>query len=50
MHGASELQIPAEAYSNVVEAAFLAMDRQQIGKRLRRMIMAAVSGINDRDI
>ena len=49
MHRAAEFQIAAEADRQVIQPPLLALDRQQVGKCLRRMAVAAVPGIDDRD-
>ena len=49
MDRAAEFQVAAEPDRHVVEAAFFALDRQQVRKSLRRMGMAAVTGVDDRN-
>ena len=44
-----EFQVAAETNRHVVETALLALDRQEVGKRLRGMGVAAVAGVDDRD-
>jgi F-type H+-transporting ATPase subunit a len=46
MHRAAEFQIAAEADRQVIQPPLLALDRQQVGKCLRRMAVAAVPGID----
>ena len=48
MDGAAELEVAAEADRHVVETPLFALDRQQVGQRLRRVAVAAVTGIDDR--
>ncbi len=48
MHRPSEFQVAAESDGQSREAALAAVDGQQIRQRLRRMIVSAVPGIDDR--
>ena len=48
MNGSAELQVTAETYCKVIEASLFTLYRKQIGKRLRRVIVSAVAGIDDR--
>ena len=47
MHRPSELEVAAETDGEVIKPALFAVDGQQIGERLGRMIMTAVTGIYD---
>ena len=49
VHRAAELQVAAEADGQVVEAPLLTLDGEQVRKRLRRVGVAAVTGVDDRD-
>ena len=49
MHRAAKFQIAAEADRQVIQPPLLALDRQQVGERLRRVAVAAVPGVDDRD-
>ncbi len=45
---AAETEIAAETDGDPVDVAELALDREQVGKRLRRVAVGAVSGVDDR--
>ena len=49
VHRASEFQVAAQADREIAEASLQGADRQQVGQRLRRVLVAAVSGVDDRD-
>ena len=49
MDGAAEFQIAAQTDGQVIEAAFLAMDGQEIGEGLGRVIVPSVAGVDDGD-
>ena len=47
MHRAAELEVAAQADGEVVEAAALAADGQEVGERLGRVVVAAVARVDD---
>ena len=49
MHGPAELQISAQSDGQRGETVLQIPDRKQIRERLRRMLMAAVAGVDHRD-
>ena len=49
VNSTAEFQVAAKADREIVKASLFGADRHQIGQRLGRMLMAAVSGIDDRD-
>ncbi len=48
--GAAELKVAAEADGQVVESPLLALDGEQVRERLRRVVVAAVTGVDDGDL
>ena len=48
MDGTTELQVTAKTDGEVVEAAQLAGDGEQVGEGLCRVAVAAVTGVDDR--
>ena len=49
MHRASELEVAAEADGQIIEAANLTLDCQQVGESLGGMRVGAIAGIDDGD-
>ena len=50
MYGAPELEVAADADRHVVESALDGADGHQVGERLGRMLMSAVTRVDDRDL
>ena len=48
--GAAKLEVAAEAHGQVVESPLLALDGEQVRERLRRVVVAAVTGVDDGDL
>ena len=49
MDGASEFQVAAETDGHVVQSSFQALDREQVGQRLGRVLMSAVARVDHRN-
>ena len=49
MNGTTEFQVTTEANRKMIEAPFQAADRQKVCQCLGRMLMSAITGVDDRD-
>ncbi len=49
MYGSSEFQIPAKTYGDMVKASFQGANGHQIGESLCRVLMSAVSRVDNRN-
>ena len=48
VHGAAKFQVAAQTNRQVIQSALFAADGEQVAERLRRMLVAAVTGVDDR--
>ena len=49
MHGSAKLQIAAKADGKAAELSFLSANGQQIRQRLRRVVVAAIARVDNRN-